>query len=100
MIIDNFRHFTYTFLCTNNHVVHCFMQFFSTEKEVNHMKMRLESKILLEIFKANISSSAYNKLLESVKAQMKRDINVQYVLLRNFLAHASQKLSNLLQLKT
>lgn len=43
------------------------------------MKMRLESKILLEIFKANISSSAYNKLLESVKAQMKRDINVQYV---------------------
>ena len=79
MITDNFRHFTYTFLCTNNHVVHCFMQFFSTEKEVNHMKMRLESKILLEIFKANISSSAYNKLLESVKAQMKRDINVQYV---------------------
>lgn len=79
MITDNFRHFTYTFPCTNNHVVHCFMQFFSTEKEVNHMKMRLESKILLEIFKANISSSAYNKLLESVKAQMKRDINVQYV---------------------
>lgn len=75
------------------------MQFFSTETEVNQMNMRLESKILLEIFKANISSSAYNKLLESVKAQMKRDINVQYVWLRT-LAHASQKISKLLQLET
>lgn len=100
MIIDNFRHFTYAFPCTNNHIVRCFMQFFSTEKEVNHMKMRLESNLLLEMFKANMSSSANKKLLESAKAQMKRDINVQYVLLRNFLAHASQKLSNLLQLKT
>ena len=55
------------------------MQFFSTEKEVNHMKMRLESDLLLEMLRTNISSPAYTKMLKSVKAQINPDINVQYV---------------------
>ena len=78
-MIDDFRNFPYTFPCTYNHIVQCFIRFFSTEKEVNHMKIRLESSLSLEMLRINMSVSAYKKMLKSVKAQMNPDINVQYV---------------------